>query len=282
MKIEDIKVEHWHCDNETSHIARCARVCYASNNTKNDEQLVYMLKYNKHNSMFRHAPAYYIIPEQNLYINNAAYIDTIAMKIKNKWYVSTNLQCANEYWDILYHDCRISIEEAENNEIFYKNKMLRYTYCVHTGIDITRELNRKSPNNIAEQSTRYVDFCKKIGIKFKKCHWMNHLNLYKRCLVWIMAKTSELFYKLSRSKYGLNLPAQDARWILPLDTMSVAVYSYTVRDWERIINMRVFDWTGKAHPDAKAVVNKIYYNLVDEHGYDIINYKNNHPRLTPA
>lgn len=34
--------------------------------------------------------------------------------------------------------------------------MMRYTFCIVTQISTSRELNRVSPNNIAEQSTRYV------------------------------------------------------------------------------------------------------------------------------
>lgn len=272
MEIVPCKVEYWDYNNDIDHIARCARVCYASNNTKNNHNFVELLEKNNHRSMFRHVAAYYIIPKDKLSINRKAFIDTMVKTIDGNTYVSTNLQVAIEYWDYIYSEYRITKEEAENNEIFYKYKMLRYTFCVETGIDITREINRKSPNNIAEQSTRYVDFCKKIGIRFKKCHWMNHLDWYKRTLVWIMAKTSEIFYKISRSKYGLNLPPQDARWILPLDTMSKAVYTYTVKDWERIINMRLFDWTGVAHSDVKDIARRIYY-VLEEEGYDIINYK---------
>lgn len=32
--------------------------------------------------------------------------------------------------------------------------MMRYTFCVDTQISTSRELNRVSPNNIAEKSTR--------------------------------------------------------------------------------------------------------------------------------
>lgn len=34
--------------------------------------------------------------------------------------------------------------------------MMRYTFCVDTQISTSRELNRVSPNSIAEMSTRYV------------------------------------------------------------------------------------------------------------------------------
>lgn len=280
MKIEEPKVELWKDNNNLeNHIARCARVCYASNKTDNNSSLCNRLIQDKHYSMFRHYGIYLIIP-QKIQIDNRAYIDAAVVLIEGKYYISINMQAFREYWDNYYRYV-ISQEEAENNEIFRKYKLLRYTFCVETGIDITRELNRKSPNSIAEQSTRYVDFLKKIGIRFKKCHWMHNLNFYKKCLVYLMCKTSEWFYKLSRSKYGLNLQPQDARWILPLDTMSKAVYTYTVADWERIINMRLWDWTGKAHNDAKVVARQIC-NLLEGEGYIIENYKENERNKTTA
>lgn len=39
--------------------------------------------------------------------------------------------------------------------------MMRYTFCVDTQISTSRELNRVSPNNIAEMSTRYIGFSDK-------------------------------------------------------------------------------------------------------------------------
>lgn len=271
MKIVESKVESWLQNNTIEHIARCARVCYASDKTTANDKMCESLWKNKHRSMFRHAGVYYIIPEK-LQISEKAYIGAIVKLEGHTYYVSANEQSAREYWDKRYIKYRISISKAFENNIFKKYKMLRFTLCIETGIDITREFNRKSPNNIAEQSTRYVDFNKKVGIVFKQCHWMYGLNLYKYCLMRIMAKTAEWFYKLSRSKYGLNLPPQDARWILPLDTMSKVVYTYTVKEWEDIVNMRLWDWTGKAHPDAKIVAARILTEL-EKLGCNIENYK---------
>lgn len=266
MQIVESKVEAWLQGNPINHIARCARVCYASNKIINTQALCTSLWMNKHRSMFRHAGVYYIIPEKPQ-VSEKAYIGSIVRYLNNT-YVSTNEQCAKEYWDEKYSKYRISTSEAFKNTIFLVNKMLRVTLCIETGIDITREYNRKSPNNIAEQSTRYVDFNKKVGIRFKKCHWMVGLSLYKKLLTRFMCKTAEWFYKISRSKYGLNLPPQDARWILPLDTMSKVVYTYTIKEWEEILNMREFDYTGKAHPDAKNVAYKIHAQL-NELGFHI-------------
>ena len=273
MQILEPKVESWLQNDTIDHIARCARVCYASDRTNNNKKMCESLWNNKHRSMFRHAGVYYIIPEK-LQISEKAYIGAVVKLVGYTYYVSANEQSAREYWDKYYSSYKISIAEAETNIIFKKYKLLRYTLCIETGIDITREFNRKSPNNIAEQSTRYVDFNKKLGIRFKQCHWMYNISIWKYCLTRIMLKTCELFYKIARSKYGLNLPPQDARFILPLDTMSKVVYTYTVAEWEYIVNMRLWDWTGKAHPDAKIVGQFIYDELV-KLGYTPVNYSKN-------
>lgn len=273
MQILEPKVESWLQNDTIDHIARCARVCYASDSNENNTKLCARLWNNKHRSMFRHAGVYYIIPEK-LQVPDKAYIGAVVKLVECNYYVSANEQSAREYWDYRYKKYRISIAEAESNEVFIKYKMLRFTLCIETGIDITREFNRKSPNNIAEQSTRYIDFNKKLGIRFKQCHWMYNMSIWKYCLTRIMLKTCELFYKIARSKYGLNLPPQDARFILPLDTMSKVVYTYTVAEWEYIVNMRLWDWTGKAHPDAKIIGQFIYDELV-KLGYTPVNYSKN-------
>ena len=271
MEIVNPSVESWLQNNTIEHIARCARVCYASDRTTNNEKLCERLWNNNHRSMFRHASVYYITPDISK-INKKAFLGANYVFVNGKYYVSTNAQSAKEYWDKYYSSYKISIAEAETNIIFKKYKLLRYTLCIDTSIDITREFNRKSPNNIAEQSTRYVDFNKKLGIRFKQCHWMYNMSIWKYCLTRIMLKTSEWFYKIARSKYGLNLPPQNARFILPLDTMSKVVYTYTVAEWEYIINMRLWDWTGKAHPDAK-IIGQLIYDKFKMLGYNIKNYK---------
>lgn len=265
-------------DDEALHIAKCARICYASNKLVNNEKMCNHLWKNNHRSMFRHAGVYYKIPyNTTLHTSDAAlicseYCNTAITK--NYIYISTNRQYAKEHFFQKFSEYEIPYDVAINDEVFYNNKMIYYTFIIDTGIDITRELNRKSPNAISERSTRYVDFIKKIGIIFKKCHWMTGLNLYRKVLVKLMCKFDEWFYKISRSKYGLNLKPEDARWCLFLDTMSKAAYTYTVRDWEYIINLRLFDYTGGAHPDAKVVMLRIKEDLEDE-GYDLVNYKIN-------
>lgn len=263
-------------DDEAIHIAKCARICYASNKSVANMKMCDRLWKNNHRSMFRHVGVYYKIPRNGVFDIDWAYYFLFnsycnIAKDSNYIYISTNRQYAKENLQKI-SEYEIPYEVAVNDEVFYSNKMIYYTFVVDTGIDITRELNRKSPNAISERSTRYVDFIKKIGIVFKKCHWMFGLNLYKKSLVKLMCKVDEWFYKISRSKYGLNLKPEDARWCLFLDTMSKAAYTYTVLDWEYIINLRLFDYTGGAHPDAKVVMLYIKEALEDE-GYHLVNYK---------
>lgn len=270
MKIVEPKIELFEQHNIIDHVAKCARICYASDNNTNNAKMCDRLWTNKHRSMFRHAGVYYIIPEK-LQISSEAYIGAKVKLVGTNYFVSANEQSAREYWDIKYLKYRVPLNKAIANDTFKKYKMIRFTLCIETGIDITREFNRKSPNSIAEQSTRYVDFIKKVGIRFKKCHWMPKCNWYRTILYKFMLKTCEQFYKIARSKYGLNLKPQDARFILPLDTMSKVVYTYTVAEWEYIVNMRLWAWTGKAHEDARIVAQFIYDEFI-KLGYKLIKY----------
>lgn len=49
---------------------------------------------------------------------------------------------------------RVTEDEFSNTEFGFN--MMRYTFCIDTQISTSRELNRVSPNSIAEKSTRYV------------------------------------------------------------------------------------------------------------------------------
>lgn len=273
MRINRPFVEYWpQGDDYDSHVARCARVCYASSGT-NSNQLIESLKRSGHLSMFRHVGRYYIIPESRVRIpaEIRAYVNIVKDSC-GSWFVSTNGQVADKYFE-KYKEYEISWNKARRYNTFVDNKMIYYTFVVNTGIDITRELNRKSPNAIAEQSTRYVDFNKKVGIQFKKCEWMNFANWYKKLLYKSMCWLDAAFYRISRSRYGLNLTPEDARWCLFLDSWTRAVYTYTVKDWEYIINLRLFDNTGRAHPDVHPIMNEIKTYLENAQ-YKIINYKN--------
>ena len=63
MKILEPQVELIHQgDDEALHIAKCARICYASNKLVDNEKMCNHLWKNHHHSMFRHVGVYYKIP----------------------------------------------------------------------------------------------------------------------------------------------------------------------------------------------------------------------------
>ena len=115
MKIINPNVEYWKQDNSFSHIAKCARVCYASDKTTNNVKLCSNLWNSKHYSMFRHSGVYYIIPEK-IQINPKAYIGAVIKFIGHNTYVSTNEQAAMEYWDKKYNKYRVLLEIELNKE----------------------------------------------------------------------------------------------------------------------------------------------------------------------
>ena len=68
MNIVKPYIELWHQDADwIHHVAKCARICYASDGS-NDVKLVDNLLKLGHLSMFRHRSIYYIIPKDNKYI----------------------------------------------------------------------------------------------------------------------------------------------------------------------------------------------------------------------
>ena len=54
---------------------------------------------------------------------------------------------------------------------------------------------------------------------------------------------------------------QDARGILPLDTATKCFYTYSVKEWKHILDLRYKGTTGKPHRNAKIVATEIYNKL---------------------
>lgn len=286
MKIIEPKVELWRQEDAKAHVARCARVCYGKE-TGNDTSLIKRLLDSKHRSMFRHESVYAIIPvherelkDYPLLVLSSPYIKTHTYN--GNIYVATNGQFI---LDKLYpkfieliNRYRITEDEFSNTEFGFN--MMRYTFCVDTQISTSRELNRVSPNNIAEKSTRYVyedgTICRP--------HWMsndiaNHFNNEPIFDEWIVEneehKKVYLYYDACESSFNkyhilideYNMNRQDARGVLPLDTATRCVYTYSILEWRAILDLRYYGTTGKPHPNAYIIASMIRDELM-ELGYD--------------
>lgn len=285
MKIIEPKVELWQQGGDAkAHIARCARVCYGRE-TGNDQATIKRLIDSEHWSMFRHE-TYYIIANdsdktlETIVIN---YANTIGFNYhyeKHVYYITVNGNWVLDHKTQFGYLSKyiVPIEDFRNTEIGFN--MMRYTFCVDTQISTSRELNRVSPNNIAEKSTRYVyedgTICRP--------HWMsndiaNHFNNEPIFDEWIVEneehKKAYLYYDACESSFNkyhilideYNMNRQDARGVLPLDTATRCVYTYSILEWRAILDLRYYGTTGKPHPNAYIIASMIRDELM-ELGYD--------------
>lgn len=268
MILIEPKVELLKEDNFYSHVANCARVCYASNNNSNisDEQFCKnVLIANNHLSMFRHSTIYckYDRNDWNRYTVDTFHLaQNINVIDLGDLYVIMNGQSylefkRNNVAENLKIDSHI-IKDLPNELNEYK----RFTFKVITQISTSRELNRVSPNNIAERSTRYCNYSKdKFGNQICICkpYYYDNLEIADQ-LAFINRMSEYEGNYLNRISRGWK--PEDAREFLPLCTATEVVYTYNVREWRHIIDLRYYGITGKPHPNAKIIVGMIRDQLI--------------------
>lgn len=306
------KVEYW-SENEdlifdVSHIAKCARLSHMSTGT-NDRRLIDFLIKQKHLSTFRHGSSYYIIPERSaikdadlLYFcrtipTHSPYVHCVYDEEKQLYFLSTNVQYVIEHskLDAKINNYAVTLSELKR----YGNivePIIRHTFCITTQISTTRELNRVSPNNIIEESTRYCNYSKdKFGKDVKICipYWFDidfkdgESRIYDDILrneilsnpnysSFNNVENTDITLYLHSLEYACDnyidlinngLTTDMARGVLPLDTASTVAYTYTTMEWAHIINLRYFGTTGAPHPNAKKVISMVR-NIFNK---DIIN-----------
>lgn len=255
MKLIDPKVELWSeiGISPESHIARCARVCYGHEdkapNQEADEKMVEGLYRREHYSMFRHSSIYEMpqVRLQSEYVNSK-FVGAFTQ------YASYNRQYYFE--KPMTKGIEMTPEEFLNvcrahGELF---GIFRLTFCITTQISTSRELNRVSPNNIAERSTRYCS--SKDGLEICKPWWFDVKEKPAYCYNSYKAwKNAEEAYKAALE---LGMKPEDARGVLPLDTATKVVYTYSVEKWRDILELRYYGTTGRPHPNAKLVMGMVH------------------------
>ena len=257
-----------------SHIARCARVCYGREykepNQEADKKMVRGLINRGHLSMLRHA---------SMYLSNIKDISQFATHIANScyWnydaireYASTNLQeftqSGVEKEPVAVIDNNRFLEECAKHPRLFE--LYRLTFCITTQISTSRELNRVSPNNIAERSTRFCSakgglaICRPWWIKSPIEDAVSALSYYN------LACEAEKIYGNLLLR---GMKPEDARGVLPLDTATKVIYTYSVQEWQHILDLRLYDKTGKAHPNCHVVMQMVkdqINNFAKEHNID--------------
>lgn len=176
MKIIHPSVEYWSqantLDGIWEHAARCARVCYQSAHTKEDESAKDFLlrtiakngfKKDKssHMSVLEHATVYLVVNIQNPFYPHMCY------KYKDIHYSKTCNLIINDTIEgicittnlrvIIENDCLDDLKFIAND---ISNHVKRYTFSFITNLGVSRELNRHRCHSISEESTRYCNYSK--------------------------------------------------------------------------------------------------------------------------
>ena len=282
MRFTDPSVEWWPQKTIAQHIARVGRICYKSKGKqppedaseeerekfiqKRDEERAKGFWDSGHRSMYRHGTCYFFVPNEKVLhtiyawslMVSSPYI-SYAVKGAKVW-ISTNMQFLCEQRQLMQMLSPYGVSEEEYIQKAVKCKcnealmLLRMTFVVTTQISTSRELNRTSPNAIAEQSTRYCNLEKKGGVQICEPYWWVTGTRWQRFLYKTACRVSSWLYN-RLLKTGMK--PQDARGVLPLDTYTVVAYTYDISEWKYIIGLRWHENTGKAHPNAKYVVGDI-------------------------
>lgn len=332
-------------DKHVEHVVNCAGICYGNDPFKRREYpLDYIKVYNQlirsgHFSPLRHSTFYYIIPFDNFELTDFDELlcPVYYCKEDNNVYITVN----GQYWrehpklDSFYGKYNVNKDfyVTQANKQSKDNtaqilQTLRYTFIITTQISTSRELNRVSPNNICEQSTRYCKFSfPKFGEDVAICqpHWLNvcqrigvtngnvqryteydAVKIYKsiangkyyisvpdvqECELgeeWLISTKgipqkdgSSICYhtgyaeeylkhacdaaSLYREALKAGFKPEDARGLLPLDTATKVVYTYSYKEWQHILDLRLRGTTGDPHPNCVEVMSILEKILDKEH-----------------
>lgn len=223
-----------------AHVARCARVCYASERNTGNHEMVERLNNSNHRSMFRHWPMYFSVPRE-VFVNyfgygeffkNCPYI-RIAEK-GSKYLISTNYHYVLDHPEYFSFLQQFQITPSEMAKL--EPKLLRFTFYLTTQISTTRELNRVSPNNIAEESTRYCNYSlDKFDGEVALCqpHWFE---------LWETEAGNEVYpegqvihYDEVNHEFYLVNEKEEYVKIAPMDDMGIWVKKYSYGYVERYL-----------------------------------------------
>lgn len=240
MELVKPYAELWDLPNDALTV-KCAQLCYASETPpKNINAWLEEKWKNGHKSIFRHATYYYAIPCINVnellrgFFKNNPYVGYY--ENDEFVFISINGQTYREL-SYIHHLYKYSTTELgllnlcstkkDKQEV---TKILRKTVFVQTQISTSRELNRTSPNNICEQSTRYCNFTQeKFNGEVKLCqpHWLNLLgDGVNRCFINYDDDNNLLVYDENKKPYIVIRNTNNNTLIVYDDKYSSNVFDY--------------------------------------------------------
>lgn len=294
MQIIKPRIEYWEQKDYDEHVARCGRVCYASDKTDGAIEFVNRIIKNSHLSVLRHGTQYFCVPEDSYIFDEEVrkllrceYVDSVRDFKEKCFWVAINGQVAEERpWDV----ADIADYEVRREEVFASpvgREIVRFSIYMEISVAIVSELNRHAPMNISQRSTRYCNYTNsKFGnnIKFVAPVWLinnenfdeiiNNTYKYETDIPEHYDNDVTNFINdccYSERAYvrniNNNMKPENARGSLNLNVMSAVVYTYSVKQWREIINKRYYGITGAPHPDVKYIMGEVK-SLLESFGYD--------------
>lgn len=244
-----------------------------------------------HLSVFEHGTVHLRIPADIVFDYSFTKVVFNKTKIytekdgKVYYYITTNMRAIIENDYIFFSNY---IDTDNSHAYMYPT---RITLNLTTDIGCSRELNRHRCHSISEESTRYCRYtADKFGgnITIAKLPWINYSpkkelvdtayengfyndnEIYDEKTHLIEARRTNRWNAIDWFLYGVQISnliynkcvqlgwtAQQAREILPLNTKTQLVHTAFVTDWDKFINLRCNEVSGKVHPMMKELALKI-------------------------
>lgn len=193
----------------------------------------------------------------------------------NYYDIIGNKACGNEQY-VIITNYRVLVENnwlddlkflCEPTEFHEK----RYTFRFTTDIGVCRELLRHRKFSFLNESTRYCNYSKgKYGeeLTFIEPSW--GMDALMRDTFLSNLSDAESHY-LALIDQGWK--AEQARQVLPLATKTELIMTGFSSDWRYLLDLRLFNKTGKVHPDMLNLMEKLRFEALEAGiWHDIMKY----------
>ena len=214
----------------------------------------------KHGAALEHGTVYLSMPYDPIYMEDPY---SKALYNGHDMFVTTNYRVLqeNEWLDDLKYLC----EPTDQHE---KRYTMRFT-CSRA---IAQELTRHRVFSFLMESQRYINYSKERHGGEITCiipSWLNTADKRKECLLkgdwqaddWNYAEDTFLEQLDDAERAYITLLdngyfPQQARDVLPNTTKTELVVTGFSSDWKHLLDLRLFEKTGKVHPDMKDLMQK--------------------------
>lgn len=256
MRIESQSAELWGqntgLDGIYEQIERAARTCYQSQDLIKEgsaKKIVDALIKNNHTAMLEHGTVYLLCRKA----------DEMCDKYQSNKYSIVRFDDINAYITTNY---RVIIENnwlKDLKHLCNATDMHEKRYTVHliTNLQVATEFIRHRTMSFAMESTRYCAYDKNKfndEITFIQPCWLEKENK-SITIEWINGmQDCENHYMRLRDK---GWTAQQCAQFLPKATKTSLVMTGDETAWEKFFGLRLYETTGKVHPQAKEIAEMI-------------------------